>query len=365
MLIRRLAITDVRNIRQANLDSLAPVSIFHGVNGSGKTTLLEAIHVLSSAKSFRSHKLKPLINNEAERSVVFAEVQAAQSEGVYVPIGVLRSRSGDSVIKMDGQQVKSAAQLAVALPLQVINSDSFELLCGGPVVRRQFLDWGLFHVEHGFHEVWKSLQRCLKQRNSLLRHDRIDGSALEVWTSEFIKLSERLDAFRQGYLKQFIPVFEECLRQLIALEGLTIRYQRGWAKDHNLQAVLASQQQSEQEQGYTLSGPHRADIRIMYQGQLAADILSRGQQKLIVCAMRIAQGYLLSQLTQRQCVYLVDDLPSELDERHRKALCGLLDNLDCQVFISCVDPQDLAECWQDQNKIKMFHVEHGVITAQG
>ncbi|MGK0442528.1 MAG: DNA replication and repair protein RecF [Pseudohongiellaceae bacterium] len=364
MLIRRLTITDVRNVRQANLADLSPVSIFYGVNGSGKTTLLEAIHVLSSAKSFRSHKLKPLINNEAEQCVVFAEVAATHAQDIYQPIGVRRHRSGEGVIKIDGQVVRSAAQLADALPVQVINSDSFLLLGGGPVVRRQFLDWGVFHVEHRFHEAWKSLQRCLKQRNSLLRHDRIDASALAVWTPEFIRLSEQLDGFRQAYLELFMPEFERCLSQLIELEGLQLRYQRGWAKDHSLAEVLQGQALSEQHQGYTLSGPHRADIKIQYQGQLAADILSRGQQKLIVCAMRIAQGYLLSQLSKRQCVYLVDDLPSELDGNHRKALCRLLDNLDCQVFISCVDPRDLEGCWQQQEKIKMFHVEQGVITLQ-
>lgn len=364
MLIRRLEITDVRNIRHACLDDIAPVSIFYGMNGSGKTSLLESIHVLSSAKSFRSHKLKPLINNDAQQCVVFAEVAVKGAEDMYHPVGVQRNRNGEGLIKINGQSVRSAAQLADALPIQVINSDSFLLLDGGPVIRRQFLDWGVFHVEHQFHGVWKSLQRCLKQRNSLLRHDRIDESSLAVWTLEFIKLSEQLDAFRRAYIEQFKPVFEQCLSKLITLEGLELRYQRGWAKDSGLTEVLAAQNDSEQQQGYTLSGPHRADIKILYQGQLAADILSRGQQKLIVCAMRLAQGYLLSQLTQRQCVYLIDDLPSELDGGHRKALCELLDDLNCQVFISCVDHRDLADCWPHSEKVKLFHVEHGVVTAQ-
>ncbi|MCR8921986.1 DNA replication/repair protein RecF [Dasania sp. GY-MA-18] len=364
MLIRRLEITDVRNVKHANIVDLSPISIFYGVNGSGKTTLLESIHILSSAKSFRSHKLKPLINNEAERCVVFAEVAVQGDEDLFHPIGVQRSRSGEGLIKINGENVRSAAQLAEALPLQVINSDTFLLLGGGPVVRRQFLDWGVFHVEHGFHEAWKGFQRCLKQRNSLLRHDRIDGPTLQVWTREYVKLSEQLDHYRAQYLRQFSPVFERCLAQLSNLSGIELRYQRGWAKDQTLEAALAAQSESEQQQGYTLSGPHRADLRILYQGQLAADILSRGQQKLIVCALRVAQGYLLSELNQRKCAYLVDDLPSELDEDHRKALCRLLDELDCQVFISCVDHQDLNGCWQQTDKVKLFHVEHGVVTAQ-
>ncbi|WP_019528680.1 DNA replication/repair protein RecF [Dasania marina] len=364
MLIRRLEITDVRNVKHANIVDISPISIFYGANGSGKTTLLESIHVLSSAKSFRSHKLKPLINNGAERCVVFAEVAVQGDESIFHPIGVQRSRSGEGVIKINGEAVRSAAQLAEALPVQVINADTFLLLSGGPVIRRQFLDWGVFHVEHGFHEAWKGFQRCLKQRNSLLRHDRIDGPTLQVWTREYVKLSEQLDQYRQRYLQQFIPVFERCLARLTSLKGVELRYQRGWSKEQTLEAALAAQVESEQQQGYTLSGPHRADVKILYQGQLAADILSRGQQKLVVCALRVAQGYLLSELSQRKCAYLVDDLPSELDVDHRKALCKLLDELDCQVFISCVDHSDLNGCWQQSEKVKLFHVEQGVVTAQ-
>ena len=364
MVIRRLDITDVRNIRHAHLVNLSPVSIFYGVNGSGKTTLLESIYLLSSARSFRSHKIKPLINNDSNQCVVYGEVNIPNSD-IYQAIGVQRPRSGEGAIKIDGNLVRSSSSLAESLAVQVINSDTFALLDGGPVVRRQFLDWGVFHVEHRFHTVWKSLQRCLKQRNSLLRHDRIDEASLVVWTAEFVALSEKLDEYRQTYLQAFLPVFESCLSRLIDLEGIELRYQRGWAKDTDLDVLLQSQAEREKEQGHTLSGPHRADIKIKYQGQIAAEILSRGQQKLLVCALRVAQGYLLSQLSNRRCVFLVDDLPSELDGQHRKALCQLLSELDCQVFISCVDPNDLNDCWINKEEVKKFHVEQGVVTIDG
>jgi DNA replication and repair protein RecF len=90
--------------------------------------------------------------------------------------------------------------------------------------------------------------------------------------------------------------------------------------------------------------------------------LSRGQQKLVVCALRIAQGHLVSQARRGQCIYLVDDLPSELDEQHRRALCRLLEDLRCQVFITCVDHELLREGWQTETPVALFHVEQGRIT---
>ncbi|MEE8060108.1 MAG: DNA replication/repair protein RecF [Pseudomonadales bacterium] len=363
MLIRRLEITGVRNVKRESLTSLSQINILYGSNGAGKTSVLESIHLLSSARSFRTHKLKPLIGSKVDSCTVFAEIDIPGLG--YQPVGVERFKSAarSGVIKVSGQSVKSSALLANNLPLQVICSDTFKLLEGAPVVRRQFLDWGVFHVEHSFHRVWKTARRCLKQRNTLLRHGRIDAVQLDVWTSELARLGQQLDNFRQQYIAQLVPVFEHTLAKLIDLDGLRLNYNRGWDKDRTLEEVFQSNRIREQELGYTLSGPHRADLRLRYQSADAADILSRGQQKLVVCALRVAQGYLLSQLTGRLCVFLVDDLPSELDNDRRKALCKLLEELQCQVFITCVDRADMENCWSMDTPIKMFHVEQGKITA--
>lgn len=100
-----------------------------------------------------------------------------------------------------------------------------------------------------------------------------------------------------------------------------------------------------------------------YQGVNAADLLSRGQQKLVVCALRVAQGYVLSEITGKKCVFLIDDLPSELDVFHRKALCLLLEELESQVFITCVDHNDLSQCWSIEQNPSLFHVKHGEVSA--
>jgi DNA replication and repair protein RecF len=359
MLIQRLDITDVRNLRQVNLPELASINVFYGVNGSGKSSVLESVHLLSLAKSFRSHKLNPVINHEAERCVVFGEVLTDQQGSL--PIGVQRSKKESGLIKVAGKAVRSLAELAEYVPLQVINSDTFRLLEGSPSVRRQFLDWGVFHVEHQFHEVWKATQRCLKQRNSLLRRDKIDEQQLAVWNIELAKNGQQLDTFRQSYFEQLVPIFQRLLDQLVELEGLQISYYRGWDKEKTLGQVLTDNLSKEREQHRTLTGPHRADLRIRYKGLNAAEMLSRGQQKLVVCALRVAQGYLLSEKAGRRCVYLIDDLPAELDIQHRKSLCQLLEELNCQVFVTCVDHKDLAECWSKERDVNLFHVEHGRI----
>jgi DNA replication and repair protein RecF len=322
MTLKRLSISQLRNIQSAELAPSDRVNLIFGQNGSGKTTILEAISILALGRSFRSHKHKALINHQAQAFTVFGRVV---SEGAEVPVGVMRRVDGETSFKANGRVVGSTAELASYLPVQVINSDTFLLLEGSPKVRRQFMDWLVFHVEPGFFGAWKDAQRCLKHRNSLLRRDRIDRFELAPWDQELAAASEHIHQLRQRSISAFQTVFTGLLESFIAVEGIAISYQRGWDKERPYTEVLAESLERDQRQGFTHSGVHRADLKITVKGLPAAEVLSRGQQKLLVCALKIAQGVVFGQLTGRKCVYLVDDLPSELDQGHRLQLVNWLE----------------------------------------
>ena len=361
MELSKLHIRNVRNLKQVELNGLGKANLFFGPNGAGKTSVLEAIHLLGMARSFRGGSVKPLIAHGCPSCTVFGSITTKRSTSLA--LGVQRSVSGDVRIKVAGKAVHSAAQLVEHLPLQIINADSFDLLTGAPQARRQYLDWGVFHVEHHFYHQWQRFQRCIKQRNNLLRRGKISDEELEVWTRDLSASGSAINDFRKEYFFSLVPQFRSIMDALAPeLEGLELRYRQGWDKALTYADALKASQVVDQERGYTHVGPQRADIKVIIAGRPAVEVLSRGQQKLVVCALKLAQGQLMAVLGGGTCTYLVDDLTAELDKAHSKLVCELLSSMDAQVFVSSIEQEDISTLWPEQDNLQVFHVEHGVVS---
>jgi DNA replication and repair protein RecF len=361
--LSRLQITNVRNLRAVRLDNLGKVSVFYGLNGSGKTSVLEAINILGMTRSFRGSSIKSLITHNEDSCTVFGLVTPVNTE---LALGVQRTRAGDSQIKVAGKPVRSVAELVEHLPLQVLNNNSFDLLTGSPAARRKFLNWGVFHVEHRFFGEWQRFQRCIKQRNILLRRGKISDSELPVWTRELATSGGVINEFRLNYIKQLLPQFRGIMEKLMPYmaDKLELRYRQGWDKAINYAQALENSRKADVDQGYTHVGPQRADIKVLVDGYSAEETLSRGQQKLVVSGLKLAQGHLMAEQSRGACTYLIDDLPSELDGEHCQRVCQILSAMDAQVFITCVERGDIEDLWPSKDKLGMFHVEQGVISLE-
>jgi DNA replication and repair protein RecF len=246
------------------------------------------------ARSFRSGPPRSLITHGEGSCTVFGEVAAP--DGPARPLGVSRSLDGAVTLRVAGETVRSVATLADELPLLLINADSFELLTGQPVQRRRFLDWGVFHVEHQYREQSQRFQRALVQRNHLLRRGRIRPEEIAPWNRDLADYGEAVSEGRERFSERLRPAFSALLAQLAPELGeITLRYRRGWDSSSGYFDVLERSLDSDLEQGFTQSGPQRADLRVSVEGYPAAETLSRGQQKLVICALKLAQGQVLAE----------------------------------------------------------------------
>lgn len=351
-----LQLQSFRNLHDVQIELSPHFNIFHGQNGAGKTSLLESIYYLGLGRSFRTNQLQRIIQYNAESFSIFIQLQYNSRS---IPIGIARKRNGERLMKFNGETISSISSIAKQLPIQLMSTMSYKFFSLGPKIRRQFLDWMLFHVEQSFYAKWQSLQRVLKQRNAGLKAN-LPPKQIISWDTELLPLADEIDRLRSNTVTLFKPFFFEILNQLLPQYPLKIIYSRGWNKDDDLANILDSNLRRDYQLGYTQFGPQRADLHFYIDGIPAQDVLSQGQQKLVLYAFHLAQGLLLKQKNGISPIYLIDDLPSELDQSKRHCVTEVLKQLDSQVFITTIDASDLGEITALENT-RAFHVEHGTM----
>jgi DNA replication and repair protein RecF len=331
-----MQVTDYRCLRSADLELDRRFTLISGPNASGKTSLLEAIYVLGRGRSFRTRQLNHLIRTGAERFVVFGEVELAER---IVPLGVEGSNGGVRA-RAGGAPVGSLAELAVALPAQIIDPEIHRLIEEGPSQRRRFLDWGVFHVEHSFVKSWQAYQQVLRQRNAALRL-RQPRAVVSAWDGELLRLAAMIDAARSRYVLDLESAARSIVDRLLRME-LALTYRSGWSREMSFADALERSWPHDYEVGSTSVGPQRAELTIRLDGLAVKDRISRGQQKLLAASLLIAQIKLFPSNGDVRPTLLLDDPSAELDDDRLARLIEEVSRETVQLIVTSLDPELMA-----------------------
>lgn len=357
MWIRSLHIAGVRCLDEVVLSAVQGLNILVGPNGAGKTSVLEAIALLAGGKSFRSARIEPVVSQKRGSLEVFAEVDGR--DGLQ-RLGIGRQR-GNWNLRVNGQSVDRLGRLTELLAAIFFEPDSHELLAGGSEGRRRFLDWGVFHVEHGFGAAWSRYQRALQQRNALLKLGSGGSGQWQAWDQELAESGEPIGAARARFVEQYRTTLEGWCAQLAPeLGGLQFNVQRGWS-DVPLLEELAVNAERDRVLGYTTRGPHRADWSLRFKHVGGRDELSRGQLKLACFALSRAMVNIYQVRRSQAPVACLDDLFSELDGEHQARCLEALDAQGIQVWVTGTELRPSINRWT--GPVRVFHVEHGRVTS--
>lgn len=340
---------DFRCLESAELELDPHYNLVYGSNASGKTSLLEAIAYLGRGRSFRGAATEDLVRHGAREFVLFARVDTGSREAA---VGVRNSREGLE-IHVDGDRVPGAARLAELLPLQVLDPDIHDLVAAGPEGRRRYIDWIVFHVEHGYLDRWRRFRRALKQRNAALK-ENAGRDSLAGWDRELAEAGQELHEARVRALEIARPVISDIGEQLLG-SPVDSEYQQGWAADASLGEALAAGLARDRQLGSTQAGPQRADLKLRYDERRARRLVSRGQQKLLASALILAATEIVQTHIERPLLLLLDDPAAELDADSLARLLDGVIGLGCQVVATALD----ADSVQFPESPRMFHVEHG------
>jgi len=349
LFIKTLQIENIRNLARVDIEPSPTLNILFGANGAGKTSVLESLVVLSRGRSFRTNQANELIGPEGSSFRVFAE--SLNNTRKTTRLGLERSGKHWRARK-NGDDLSQLSQLTRDLPLVLMEPNSHLLVSGPPEVRRKYIDWGMFHVEHEFLDTWRRFSKILKQRNAALRFRQED--VLDSIDSVFSDLGGRLGRLRRSHSDEIAGRVQDLLTDLgSSLENIRFEYHDGWTRG-SLQESLLAGREGDLMRGTTGSGPHRADIALFCKESPARSVLSRGEQKLLSAALLLSQVEILAKMGEKPII-LLDDLASEFDQEHFERVLARALNCGGQVWVSG------TRTHRSEVDHKVFHVEHGQV----
>ena len=354
MSVERLSLEDFRCVARAELDCDPRCNLITGENASGKTSLLEAIFFLGRGRSFRSARNELLIRHGASQ---FSLVARVRQGGISQPLGLRLSADGIEA-RYAGRPVGGLAELATVLPVQAIDPEVHRLVDGGPQERRRYLDWGVFHVEPNFVELWRRYQRALRQRNACLKAGQANA-LVQAWDRELVEAGDAVAQHRVRYLQGLSGAVRVVGQRLLGAD-IELSLHQGWSAERTLAEALEHSLPRDRERGLTHAGPHRADIALRVAGLPARDRVSRGQQKLLAATLLLGQLAHDAEQGSPMAALLVDDPAAELDAGNLERLLDEVIQLPVQLFLTALDPANPV--LSRLPEARRFHVEHGVLS---
>ena len=305
------------------------ITVLLSPNGTGKTTVLEAVYALATASSFRTGSASDLIRSGASASEVHG-VLFHRERRVQVDLTLTRGvRNTTKRMLVNGQRPKSRADVAEALPLTIFTPEGVDVVRQGPENRREFLTNLLTDVDLTTGDVIERFTRILSQRNALLRHLQgerpppLQQGELDVWTSDFCRVSDELVALRKKLLDDVAPLVANYYHELAEDESVVgVAYEQSWSGE--LERALRDSFDDDRYRGHTTIGPQRDDIALTLDGRDTRRQASQGEQRSLALAIRLAGHELVQARRGVDPLLLLDDVFSELDPHRSDRLLNLL-----------------------------------------
>lgn len=346
MYISNIQIQNFRNILSSGYKFSSGFNFIIGKNGSGKTSILESIYFLSHSRSFRSSQLSRIINHDANEFIIF--INATNTDNITISLS--RKNNGSNISKLNSEVQKNHTDITRNLPIQLINPESFNMINSGAQQRCKILDWGAFYLDKSFLKIWQQTKYLVKQRNSALKQN-YPKTYIDSIDKKLHEFGNLLDIKRVIYFDKLKPKIYEILKQFNPDLELNIEYFRGWNLNKDLDKVLDESYSSDSRYNVTSHGPHKADIIMTVNNKPIQDIFSRGQQKLLICAIKLAQGELHNLDNENRCIYLIDDITSELDSTHTQTLFTYLKKLKSQIFITTTEKIKITDYINSESNV--------------
>ena len=355
MILRSLTAQGFRNLGPEEICFHPQANLIVGQNGQGKTNLLEAIYFLATTKSFRTSRVASLFRFGGT-SVFASGVLHRSGLEKTLSVGLEAGESRRRALLVNGERV-SLANYVNAISVFAYSSARLEILRGVPEERRRFLDRGIASIDHGYLENITRYARVLRQRNALLQSGSAGGSALDVWDEEFVQSATALQQARARYT----GALQEAFTSIVTEHDYRVDNVRMEYRPASVAGLRALRTQ-ELRARVSLAGPQRDLLDFTVAGRPVSEVLSGGEQKMVVLFLKFAKLALFRQRYDEPAVFLLDDIDAELDFEILETLLARLPRAT-QVFATSAKDRLLRTL--ETGPHRRLIVDQGRVTAPG
>ena len=356
MQLEKVTLLHFRNYTREEISFSPGLNCIQGDNAEGKSNLLEAIHLLSTGKSFRTHRLSDLIKDSKQEFQIQATFLKDEiSNSLTISFGP----EGRKAL-YNNTSYSSFLPLLGLLPCVLLAPEDISIITGSPAERRRFLDLHLSQIDPLYLHHLGRFHKAMKQRNTLLKKQ--DQKELFPW-EQIMSLSAHYIA--QKRIDAIISLEKQITKIISLLSGAREIF--SWNYENSLKTLTTSPELYLQKWretrlkelllGTTLIGPHRDDISFYLQGKEMKTHSSEGQKRSCIAALRLAEWERFKHLLQYPPLLGVDDFGVHLDEKRTLLLREALSSLG-QVFLTA------PSFSLSTQKIHYLQVINGTVTSQ-
>lgn len=359
MQLVNLQLKNFRCFNQMDLNFESSIVLIEGNNGSGKTSILEALHYLGYLKSFRTHIAKELIKIENDSFFIKATFEN-NLEKTEIQAGLSGKKR---LVKINQKSISSFKELLESYRVITLTEEDLDLIKCGPENRRNFLDQYILLSNSQFLSLSKKHKQILENRNKMLQNQIMDQDVYIIWTKQLWEQSQLIRDLRISILKTlelelnnllitYLP--ENCLVSFV--------YEEKEGSHETFETFLNNQinlLKSEKYLGRSLFGSHLDDFHIYFKEKKSRSFASRGQQKLLVLLLKIAQINILKVKGYENIIFLLDDFITDLDQKNINILASALFRLKNQLIFTCPISNGYLKEFMLSKNAQIIHIDNG------
>lgn len=371
--ISKLSLTDFRSYSGVTL-ALKPGSVvFTGDNGAGKTNLLEAVSLLTPGRGLRRAGYGEIAREGSDGFVIHARIEG--------PLGTCEIGTGTGPgsgqdsgrrVRINGAAAKSAEDMLEWLRVIWLTPAMDQLFTGPPGDRRRFLDRLVLATNPGHGQRALDYEKAMRGRNRLLSEESRDGGWFEAIEAQMAETGTAIAAARVETMRLLSAMIERLPdsgpfpRAALALSGTLEDWLGGKPAvevEEEFRALLAENRWRDRAAGRTLDGPHRSDLVVRHAPKdMPAELCSTGEQKALLIGIVLSHARLCGEVFGSVPILLLDEVAAHLDAGRRGALYQILEDLDCQTFMTGTDPVLFSAM---AGKAQFLTVSGGTVTETG